>query len=62
MAHLTIGPIPDVLKQRLEDAAMKINRPVAWYVRTQLDLATAADLSKEPLGVPLVHVRLVHVP
>ncbi len=57
MAHLTIGPIPDVLKERLEAAANKIARPVAFYVRTALDDRTAADLDVEPLGIPMIHIK-----
>jgi len=58
MAHLTIGPVEDKLKERLERTALLINRSVSWYVRVALDKQTAADLDIEPLGVHVVSVGM----
>lgn len=58
MAHLTIGPIEDKLKDRLEIAAQQIQRPVSWYVRVALDKQVAADLDLEPLGIQVVSVGM----
>ena len=62
MAHLTIGPIEDILKERLETAARKIQRPVSWYVRVALDKQVAADLDLEPLGIQVVSVGMYAQP